>query len=172
MAPISGRFWRETLETVIIALIMAFFIRTFGVESFLVFGNSMEPNIHNSERLLINKLVYRLRKPVHGEIIVFKYPRDPSRDFIKRVIAVEGETVEVLNGTVYRDGKVVEEPYLAQTGLGDFPPLQVEAGSVFVLGDNRDASEDSRFFGTVSHEYLRGKAMFVYWPLARGRWLR
>lgn len=171
MGSSTGRMLRETIETIITALLLAFFIRAFVVESFLVLGSSMEPNLHNRERLFINKLVYRLRAPNRGEIIIFRYPKDPGRDFIKRVIAIEGETVEIRDGTVYIDGEVLEESYRPNRGFSDFPAVQVGKGTVFVLGDNRNNSEDSRFFGSIPREYIKGRALLIYWPLQRCRFL-
>ncbi len=172
MALASGRFWREFLESMIIALALAFFLRTLVVESFQVSGNSMEPTLHDGERLLINKLTYHFRPPAPGEIVVFKYPRDPSQDYIKRVVAVAGERVAMVQGSVYRDGRALAEPYLPAPGAGDWPAVLVGAGEVFVLGDNRAASEDSRTFGPVGREYIRGCARLTYWPLWRIRTLR
>jgi len=167
----TGKVLRETFETVIVALFLAFFIRTFVAESFLVLGSSMEPNLHNRERLFINKLAYRLQPPARGEIIIFRYPKDPGRDFVKRVIAVAGETVEIRDGTVYIGGESLTESYGPDQGFSDFPAVLVPEGMVFVLGDNRNNSEDSRFFGSVPREYIKGKALFIYWPLQRCRFL-
>jgi signal peptidase I len=167
----TGKMVRETLEAILIAVLLALFIRTFVVESFLVLGNSMEPNLHNRERLFINKIVYRLREPGQGEIIVFRYPKDPGRDFVKRVIACGGDTLEIRDGTVYVNGERLAETYQPDRDYADFPAVEVGEGMIFVLGDNRDNSEDSRFFGAVPRGYIKGRALFVYWPLQRWRFL-
>ncbi|MEW6523434.1 MAG: signal peptidase I [Bacillota bacterium] len=162
-----NRALRETLETVLLALVIALVIRGFVMESFVVQGSSMEPTLLNSERLLVNKITFRLREPQRGDIIVFRYPRSPDRDYIKRVIAVAGETVEIKLGRVYVDGRVLSEPYLLRSGTANFPVTMVPDGHVFVLGDNRGNSDDSRAFGPVPLELIKGKAFFVFWPLGR-----
>lgn len=165
----SGRSWlyliRETMETVLIALVLALVIRAFLVESFLVQGTSMQPNLHDGERLLVNKLVYRFKEPVIGDIIVFRYPRQPERDFIKRVIARSGEAVEIRDGQVFVSDRPLPETYLIEQGHSYYPRTLVPEDSLFVLGDNRNNSEDSRFFGFVPEENVKGKAFLVYWPL-------
>ncbi len=158
---------KEAAETLIIALVLTFFIRSFLVESIEVQGFSMEPTLHDGERLLINKLVYRIRPPRQGEIIVFKYPRQPDRDFIKRVIAGPGQQIEIRTGRVFVDGNPLKEDYLTTTFFGDLPPVEVPKGHVFVMGDNRGNSEDSRSFGPVSLEMVKGRAFLIFWPLPR-----
>ena len=159
---------REVIETVLIAVVLAFVIRGFVVETFVVVGPSMEPTLHDAERLFVNKIVYRLHDPRRQDIVVFGYPRDPNRDFIKRVIGLPGDTVEMRDGRVYINGDFLEESYIA------FPdhhsttgPIEVPEGHVFVLGDNRRNSEDSRYFGPVPLANIRGKAFLLYWPLSR-----
>jgi signal peptidase I len=158
---------RETIETVVLALVIAMVIRTVAMESFVVQGSSMEPTLLNSERLLVNKLVYRFHPPSPGDVIVFRYPRAPDRDYVKRVVAVAGDTIEIKLGRVYVNGRLVTEPYLARAGSGSFPLMEVPAGHVFVLGDNRANSDDSRAFGPVPLDLIKGKAFFVFWPVGR-----
>jgi len=165
-----GKLIRELVETIVIALILALLIRTFVVESFLVQGSSMEATLHDGERLLVNKLAYRFGEPKQGDIIVFRYPKDPSRDFIKRVIAVPGDTVEISEGQVLLNGAPLDEPYVRHFSYDSMGPLQVDEGEVFVLGDNRTNSDDSRFFGTVPLPNIKGRAFLVYWPLQYIRW--
>jgi len=164
----AGYPFREVVETVLIAVVLAFLIRGFVVETFVVIGPSMEPTLHDAERLFVNKLIYRFQLPDRKDIIVFGYPRDPQRDFIKRVIGLPGETVEMRDGRVYIDGTFLDESYVA------FPdhhsttgPITVPEGHIFVLGDNRRNSEDSRYFGSVPIANIRGKAFLLYWPLRR-----
>lgn len=115
--------------------------------------------------MLVNKVVYRLRQPERGDIIVFRYPYDPRRDFIKRVVAVAGEDVMVKNGVVMVNGSPLSEPYVLHPGGPDFALRKVPEGTVFVLGDNRSGSEDSRSFGFVDLRLIKGKAFVVYWPI-------
>lgn len=161
-----GRSLWETIQTIVIAFLLAMLIRHFVVESFVVEGHSMEPTLHHGERLLVNKLAYRFQDAKRGDIVVFRYPEDPSKDFIKRIIATEGDTVEIVDGKVYVNGEALEEPYVADHGRDHLPPTQVPSGTIFVLGDNRRNSQDSRYFGPVSEELLEGKAVLIWWPFA------
>ncbi|HLN60509.1 MAG TPA: signal peptidase I [Symbiobacteriaceae bacterium] len=157
---------REWVETLAIALVFALLIRTFVVQVYMVEGPSMEPTLHTGERLLVNKLVYRFRSPAPGEIIVLQDPNTPQRELIKRVIAVGGETIEVKQGIVYVDGKPLKEPYINSvvTRRDDVAPTQVPAGFVYVMGDNRSWSFDSRNIGPVQLGNVDGKAFFMFWP--------
>lgn len=168
----SGGALRETLETVLIALILALVIRTFVIEPFWVRGYSMEPTLLNGERLLVNKFLYHIIPLKTGDIIVFHPPLPTAEDYIKRVIATAGETVSMKNGVVYVNGKAIPEPWESKDGKSwldhfNMPPETVEPGHVFVLGDHRNASEDSRYFGQVPLSSVRGEAWFVLWPLNR-----
>ncbi|MCL5038416.1 MAG: signal peptidase I, partial [Firmicutes bacterium] len=118
-----------------------------------------------------NKLVYRWHEPERGDVVVFRYPLDPSRDFIKRVIAVGGDYVEIRLGQIYVNGQAIEEPYVANRDLQSYPKTRVPPGSIFVLGDNRRNSEDSRVFGAVELRYVKGKAFLVYWPFSEAQLL-
>lgn len=163
---------REAVETVVIALLIALVIRTFVVEVFVVEGGSMEPTLHTGERLLVNKFIFNPwfgRKPQPGDIIVFRYPRQKDRDFIKRVVAVAGDRVEIRHGVVYVNGKPLDEPYLQYRDTGDWAPREVPPDSVWVLGDNRANSEDSRYFGEVPLENIKGLAFLRFWPPNRWR---
>ena len=166
-----GSAAREVLQTLLVALILALAIRAFVVESFLVDGVSMEPTLHDGERLLVDKLSYRWHPPRRFDIVVFRYPQDPSRDFIKRVIALPGETVEIQEGKVYVDGRLLDEPYLESRGQDFYPPTTVPPGHVFVLGDNRPHSDDSRSGWTVPIREIIGRAVLVYWPPAEAGWI-
>lgn len=159
---------RELLETVLLALVVALVIRTFVVEVYRVDGGSMENTLQTEERVLVNKFLFRLfREPQPGDIIVFQYPRQPDRDFIKRVVAVAGDTVEMREGKVYVNGKLFPEVPTVRMTDQDLTPRQVPAESVWVLGDNRNNSEDSRFFGQVPLKNIRGLAFARIWPLSR-----
>lgn len=178
----------ELIQTLVLAALIFLMVR--GVaQNFRVEGPSMEPGLHNGQYLLVNKAVYfkldldTLSKyipfidggdnpsrflfhgPQRGDVIVFRYPRDPSRDFIKRIIAIPGDTVEIRDGIVTVNGVVLEEPYINDGANSDMSPKVVPEGSYFVMGDNRPNSSDSRSWGFVPEENIIGKAMFSYWPL-------
>jgi signal peptidase I len=168
----SGKVFREVLETILIALVLAFLVRTFVVESFMVDGRSMQPTLQHHERLFVNKLVYRIGSPDRGDIIVFRYPKDPSRDFIKRVIGLPGDEVEIRRGVLYINGEAYAEPYILEDDPRGYLATEIPEGEYFVMGDNRRNSEDSRFFGTVPIANIKGKALLVYWPVSDFKVLR
>jgi len=157
-------FWREILESVILAVVLAAVIRLWLFEPFYIPSPSMQPTLYPGDRIIVNKLSYRLHPPERGDVIVFKFPLDPQRDFVKRVVALEQETIEVRQGYVYINGRRLEEPYLPHELVPDYGPIKVPRGHLFVMGDNRNNSEDSRFWGPLNQKYLIGKAFFVYWP--------
>jgi signal peptidase I len=182
---------REWVESIIIAFILAMFIRTFFIQAFKIPSGSMIPTLLVGDRLMVNKLRYGAKVPYtdkrlpgigrlrRGDIIVFAFPGDPKRDFIKRFAAFGGETVEIRGGDLYIDGHRVEDPDIKNIfyyNRGDFGkegvPVKVPEGSLFVLGDNSASSHDSRFWGFVPEENLIGKAEFIYWPLNRIRWIK
>lgn len=159
---------RDWVISIAVAVALAMFIRTFVVELYLVDGPSMMPTLEHQQRLVVNKFVYRMRAPERGEILIFQYPRDKSRDFIKRVIAVPGDTIEIRDHNVYVNGELQNEDYILAKSRMDYPKTTIPEGHVFVMGDNRNNSEDSRFpdVGFVPYELLKGKAMLVFWPLS------
>jgi signal peptidase I len=194
-APYRKSTVREYFESICIAVILALFVRTFVVQAFKIPTGSMENNLLIGDHLLVNKFVFaptlwpaeQAVLPIdpirRGDIIVFKYPEEPERDFIKRVIALPGETIELRNRTVYIDGEPLEEPYVhflfpaEHRGVGDadftdfdvrrnYGPVTVPAGQYFMMGDNRDNSQDSRYWGFLPGEYVKGKALFVYFSFA------
>jgi signal peptidase I len=156
----------EWLISIIVAVGLALFIRTFLVEPYMVSGPSMRPTLQNAERLIVNRLVYRIREPQRGEIIVFKYPSDPRRDFIKRVIAVGGDTIEIKDGKTFVNGDQLNETYIKEPFHTNYPKVTVPKGFIFVMGDNRNNSEDSRYadVGFVDLSLVKGKAAIVFWP--------
>lgn len=160
----SAREWAETL---VVALLVALVIRTFVVQVYLVEGPSMEPTLHTNERVFVNKLVYRFRQPKPGEIIVLQDPNRPQRELIKRVIAVGGETIEIKKGIVFVNGQALKEPFIntAIKNTTDMPPVTVNENQVFVMGDNRGMSFDSRALGAVAVNKIDGKAFFMFWPI-------
>lgn len=168
----SGNTLREVVETLVIALLVAFLIRSFVIESFQVEGRSMLPTLHNGDRVLVNKLLYRFSHPKTGQIVVFQSPVIKNQDWIKRVIGVPGDTVAVRNNQVYLNGKLYPEPFLRYTQSVNVPPTHVPPGYLWVEGDNRPQSFDSRSFGLLPMGNLKGQAFVVWWPLSQVRWLK
>lgn len=186
-------FWEYT-KAIVTALLLALFIRAYFIQAFKIPSGSMIPTLLVGDHILVNKFIYGtplpfsdkrvliFRKPQRGDIIVFKYPEDPSRDFIKRVIAVEGDMVESRDKKVYVNGKQIDEPYAQHTDNavrpgGDprdnFGPFIVPKGKYFMMGDNRDQSYDSRYWGYVDMKNIRGKALVIYWSWdGRNNWPR
>lgn len=160
----------DWVRAFVIAIFLAVLIRIFVFEPFAVSGPSMEETMYTGDLVLVNKLIYKLREPERGEIVVFHESKD--KDFIKRVIALPGETVEAKNNKILINGKIVDEPYLSDhMRTMDFDEVQVPQGKVFVLGDNRLNSTDSRVIGAVSMSQLVGRAEFIYWPVFEMKWL-
>lgn len=160
-------WWRETIETILWALVLALVLRTFVVQAFWIPSGSMIPTLQIRDRVLVCKFWYRFSDPKAGDIVVFKYPMDPKRDFVKRVVGLPGDTVELQNGTVLINGEPQEEPFVKNQDRFTMPALRVPEGSYFCMGDNRPNSQDSRFWGFVPENYLRGPVFFRYWPLNR-----
>ncbi len=151
----------------LVSLIVAAFIIVFLYQPVKVEGTSMLPGLDDQERIFINKFVYHLEPIERGDIVVFRYPRDPSKSYIKRVVAVGGDQVRIQDGQVYVNDQLLREPYVPREFDDDrsYPELTVPGGSYFVLGDHRSSSSDSRDFGPVSQRYIYGKAVFSYWPV-------
>lgn len=163
---------REVIVTILLALLI-FAVMQATFQSFKVEGESMEPNIHDGQYLLVNKAVYFFRPPRRGEVVVFHLSSNPHSNYVKRIIALPGEMVWAEKGRIYiqgEDDKVffLEESYLEGHPLYSFGPYQVEPGKYFVLGDNRDHSSDSRLWGAISQKEIIGKAWLRYWP--PGEW--
>lgn len=164
--------------SIVIAGCLAFLIRTFLVELYVVEGKSMFPSLEHHERLMVDKLSAYFKLPERGEVVIFRFPKDETRDFIKRVIAVEGDTVEMVDGRVYVNGKRLTEDYVWKTdpvgaNQSSYPKSIVPKNSIFVLGDNRNNSEDSRYedVGFVPKSLIKGTAKFVFWPISEWRGL-
>jgi signal peptidase I len=158
-------FIKELPLLVIIAFVVAWLIKSFIIQPFYIPSGSMEPTFVVGDHVLVNKFVYRFTKPARGEVIVFRYPLDPSKDYIKRIVGFPGETVEIKNSHVYISGKKLNESYAAtEMGTPDFGPIKVPANKLFVLGDNRNNSADSRAWGMLPGRNILGKAIFLYWP--------
>jgi len=173
--------WRTLLDWVVViavALLVAFVVRTYVLAHFVVDGRSMESTLHNGDRVFVNKIGYRFHDPRRGDVVVLHDSKsDRDRDLIKRVIALPGETISMIDCEVRIDGVVLDEPYLDEEhrlpgGCGAGVPEQViPDGAVFVLGDNRDDSADSRSLGVVEHDEIVGRAFVIFWPVTDLRWL-
>jgi signal peptidase I len=150
-----------------ISLIISGFIIVFLYQPVKVEGTSMLPGLQDQERIFINKFVYRWEPVERGDIVVFHYPKDPSKSYIKRVIAVPGDRVQIDEGRVYVNGDLLAEPYVPQeyADFRSYPLIRIPQHSYFLLGDHRTSSSDSRDFGPVNERYIYGKAVFVYWPM-------
>ena len=158
------RVWTRDL---LIAIGLALVIIVFLYQPVKVEGTSMAPLLSDQERIFINKFVYRFEPIQRGDVVVFWYPLDRTKSFIKRVVGLPGETVEIRQGAVYVNGKVVPEPYVPPQyeDLSDFGPVRVPRDSYFVMGDHRISSNDSRVFGPVASRFIYGRAVFAYWPV-------
>jgi len=179
---------REYFESIVVAVILALFVRTFVFQAFKIPTGSMKPNLLVGDHLIVNKFIFAptasslestllpMRPIRRGDIVVFKFPEEPERDFIKRVIGLPGETLELRNQTVLINGEPLVEPYAsylfppAVEGQGEsldlrrkYGPVTVPAGHYFMMGDNRDDSQDSRFWGFLPQSYVKGRALFIYW---------
>jgi signal peptidase I len=188
---------REYAETLIIALLIALFVRAFVVQAFKIPSSSMEPTLLVGDHILVNKFIYGVRIPLIGEkifafstpkrgdVIVFIFPRDRSKDFIKRVIGLPGETVEIRDRNIYIDDRLIEDPWGVYSSWGPkgpdpYGPTVVPPDSLFVLGDNRNNSQDSRYWGFVPLDDVLGEAFIMYWSwdwgasslLSKVRWER
>jgi signal peptidase I len=159
------RYW---LRDLVLSLLVAFIVIFFLYQPVQVEGTSMMPRLSNHERILVNKFVYRFDPIRRGDIVVFKFPLDPSKSYIKRVVGMPGEWVSMVGGQVLINGKSLPESYLPARYHDNetYPPVRVEPGHYYVLGDHREASNDSRVWGTVGEEFVYGKAVFVYWPFS------
>ncbi len=183
---------REYAESIIIAVVLALFIRTFVVQAFKIPSGSMEDTLQIGDHLLVNKFIFgthipftdkrffALRNPHRGDVIVFEYPEDPSKDFIKRIVGVPGDVVQGINKNVYVNGKLYKNPHEVhketdlvpkdQNPRDTFGPIKVPADSYFVMGDNRDRSYDSRFWGFVKKDKIKGLAFIKYWSWDGDNW--
>jgi signal peptidase I len=179
---------REYFESILVAVVLALFVRTFVFQAFKIPTGSMKPNLLVGDHLIVNKFIFApavtglerallpMRPIERGDIIVFKFPEEPERDFIKRVIGLPGDTLELKNQTVLVNGEPLTEPYAhyllppadeGQTDVFDlrrkYGPVTVPEGHYFMMGDNRDDSQDSRFWGFLPQSYVKGRALLIYW---------
>lgn len=159
---------KDIVEAVLIAVILAVLIRMFVIQPFYIPSSSMEPTLKPGDRIIVNKFIYRFKEIQRGDVMVFKYPLDPSRDFIKRVIGLPGDTLEIRDSVLYINDNKIAEPYLPK-GLrfGSYGPVKIPQDEYFMMGDNRNNSEDSRVWGFLPREKVVGKAFVVFWPIDR-----
>ncbi|MBT3669100.1 MAG: signal peptidase I [Chloroflexi bacterium] len=158
-------FIKESLETLLLALILVLIINTISTR-IRVEGYSMEPTYHNNNYIVVSKLTYKFKEISRGDVIVFEYPLAPDEDFIKRVIGLPGDEIEVTGGKVYLNGRVLDESYIVAAPIREQPLYVVPEESLFVMGDNRNNSSDSRTWGSLPIENIIGKTVFVYWPIS------
>ena len=154
-------------EQVILGVLLAVTVTLFVMQGFCVSGECMQPHLYTGERVLANKLAYHLGDPKRGEIVIFDYPKDPRQIYVKRIIGLPGETVAIQNGFVSINGKRLPEPYKAFAAHGDMAPRAIPSGQYFVMGDNRDVSDDSRYWGDLPRYDIIGEAVACYWPPSR-----
>ena len=162
--PISP--WRQWMRDLVISVVASMLIITCLYQPVRVEGTSMQPRLHDQDRLFINKFVYHFERVSRGDVVVFHYPRDPQKSYIKRVIAVPGDELRIENGLVYVNGMRVEESYIEPRYFDErsIPDQVIPAHEYWVMGDHRNISSDSRDFGPVERDLIYGKAAFVYWP--------
>jgi signal peptidase I len=176
---------REYFEAIAVAILLAFFIRTFLIQAFKIPSGSMLPTLQIGDHLLVNKFIYGVKnpftgriwvpwkKPKHGDVVVFRYPQDRSVDYIKRVVGISGDIIIIKNKKVFINDQVIEDTHARYTSNSiipgtdgprdNFGPIKVPEGKIFVMGDNRDNSYDSRFWGFVDQNEVLGKAFIIYW---------
>lgn len=180
----KNKIFKEYIEPIVIAVLIALFIRAFVVQAFKIPSSSMEDTLQVGDYILVNKFIYGVRipysdklfgeskkfiewkKPQRGNVIVFIFPKDRTKDFIKRVIGTEGEKIEIIHNKIYVNDKLVDDPWgqfkMPRSSIEDYGPVKVPESSLFVMGDNRDNSQDSRFWGFVKINEVKGKAFIIY----------
>lgn len=165
---------RGWVKDVLLAAVIAVLMVVFLYQPVRVEGTSMQPQLDNEERIFVNKFVYRFEGVERGDVVVFYYPQDPSKSFIKRIVGTPGDTVLIRNGRVIVNGQTLDEPYVPSffQDADSYPAVHVKEGQYYVLGDHRNASSDSRSWGLVPRENIFGKAVFCYWPFARAGFIK
>jgi signal peptidase I len=162
----------EVVIIVVAAFAIAMLVQFFLIKPFTIHQVSMQPTLQEGDRILLNRLAYRFRDEAPGDIVVFHSPINASEDLVKRIVAVAGDKVAISDGTLYVNGEAQEEPYLMEQDVsGDMPETTIPVGHVFVMGDNRNNSGDSRLFGPVPMDSIIGRAFVVYWPLSHWKTL-
>ncbi len=180
MNPKLRYFIKEWVEPIIIAVILALIIRTWIVQAFKIPTGSMRPTLMEGDRIMVNKFIYKFKKPEKGDVVVFISPEDKKKDFIKRLVGLSGESLEISNGTVLIDDKAVESDSIIKEryyyNRGDYggkgQVLEIPDDAYYVLGDNSISSRDSRYWGFLPKKYVKGKAFLIYWPPTRIRLIK
>jgi signal peptidase I len=173
----SHSIWKELagwVKDILLALVIAVLMVVFLYQPVKVEGTSMQPQLDDQERIFVNKFIYRFGEIRRGDVVVFYYPKDPSKSFIKRVVGLPGETVGIRHGRVYINGKLLEEPYVLShfQDADSYPSVEIKEGQYYMLGDHRNASNDSRSWGVVPRENIFGKAVFCYWPIEKAGFIQ
>ncbi len=146
------------------ALVFFLVLQTYVVQGFVIEGACMEPELHSREKIIVNKMIYQFREPEVGEVVVFAYPLEPDKDFIKRVVGVPGDVIEIREGYLYRNDKLMQEPFVAEYVFGSYGPQRIPDGKICVMGDNRNNSHDSRSWGLLERAMIKGRAEVKFWP--------
>lgn len=155
------------LRAATLVVLFASGLLVFGTRGFYVYGSCMEPNLRTGERVLASSMPYWLGSPQRGDVVIFRYPADPSKNYVKRVIGLPGDRIVIRNGELFLNDSEQPEPYKLNEAHGDYGPRKVSPGHLFVLGDNRDQSNDSRYWGELPISNVEGKALLRYWPPSR-----
>lgn len=155
---------RDWFKDFVKALVFFLFLQTYVVQGFVIEGACMEPALHSHEKIIVNKLIYKVKEPTVGDVVVFSYPLEPEKDFIKRVVGVPGDIIEIKDGYLFRNNKRMQEPFVQEYVFGSYGPVKVPVGSLCVMGDNRNNSHDSRSWGLLSRSMIKGRAELKFWP--------
>ena len=143
------------------------------VRAYRIPASSMEPTLFPGDYFIVDMKIYKSERPKRGDIIIFEYPKDPSKDFVMRVIGAEGEKIEIIRNKIYINGQLIDDPWghftMARSSIEDYGPVRIPEGSLFVMGDNRDNSPDSRFWGFVNIKKVKGKVLYLYWAKNKAR---
>lgn len=156
--------FRDWFKDFLRALVFFLLLQTFVLQGFVIEGSCMEPELHSSEKIIVNKLIYSLREPKVGEVVVFSYPLNPDKDFVKRVVGIPGDTVEIKDGYLYRNSIKVRESYVEEYVFGSYGPIKIPENKLCVMGDNRNSSHDSRSWGLLDKKHIKGRAEIRFWP--------
>jgi signal peptidase I len=155
---------RDWVKDFVKALLFFVILQTYFIQGFVIEGACMEPQLKSSEKILVNKLLYRWRTPKLGEVVVFTFPLDRNKDFIKRVVGCPGDLLEIRDGYLYRNGLRMSEPFVKEYVFGAYGPLRVPRDKICVMGDNRNNSHDSRSWGFLDLDQVKGRAEMKFWP--------
>jgi len=156
---------RDWFKDFLRALVFFLVLQTYVVQGFVIEGACMEPELHSREKIIVNKMVYRLQEPEVGEVVVFTYPLEPGKDFIKRIVGMPGDIIEIKDGYLYRNNRKMEEPFVKEYVFGTFGPQRIPADKLCVMGDNRNNSHDSRSWGLLDRNMVKGRAEYKFWPI-------